>query len=162
MERAIPAFRPMLERREARLALVAGVHRGVAAAFRRWLAAAGVREGEGAEVLLAGDFAAYEPSFNGLLARTDVLWTKPGELVFFGALGLPLLLAPPLGVHERRNRRLALRWGFAMDGRDPAAAPARVAAGLADGSLAEAAWRGFRRLPARGTWRILDIVAGRA
>jgi hypothetical protein len=162
MEEAIPAFRPFVERGALRLSLVAGVHAGVARAFRRWVADAGLREGEGVEVLEARTFDEYEPQFNALLARTDVLWTKPGELVFFGALGLPLLLAPPLGVHERRNRRLALRWGFALDGRDPAAAPGRLAAALADGALARAAWRGFRRLPARGTWRILDIVAGRA
>jgi hypothetical protein len=149
-----------VERGEFRLALVAGIHPGVAAAFRGWIGEAGLREGAGVEVLESPDFASYEPRFNALLARADVLWTKPGELVFFAALGLPLLFAPPLGVHERRNRRVALRWGIGLDGRDPAAAPGRLAAALRDGTLAECAWRGFRRLPKRGTYRILDIVRG--
>jgi len=161
-EPAIRAFRGPVERGEFRLALVAGIHPGVAVAFRRWLADAGLREGQGVEVLVAPDFAAYEPGFNRLLARADVLWTKPGELVFFAALGLPLLLAPPLGVHERRNRRAALRWGIGLDGRAPGAVPARLSAALADGSLAETAWRAFRRLPKRGTYRILDIVSRHA
>ena len=161
-EPAIEAFRGPVARGEFRLALVAGVHAGVAAAFRRWLARAGMREGEGVEVLFEPGFASYEPAFNRLLARADVLWTKPGELVFFAGLGLPLLLAPPLGVHERRNRRAALRWGIGLDGRDPVAAPGRLAAALADGTLAAAAWRGFRRLPKRGTYRILDIVSRHA
>jgi hypothetical protein len=139
---------------------VAGVHRGVAEAFRRWAAREGLdpRPGSGLEILVAEDFPSYERSFNAALAGTDVLWTKPSELVFFAALGLPLLLAPTLGFHERRNRRLARRGGFALDGRRPAGVPARLAAALRDGSLAEAAWRGFRRLPARGTWRILDVA----
>jgi UDP-N-acetylglucosamine:LPS N-acetylglucosamine transferase len=155
--RAIPAFRPFLERGDLRLALVAGVHGEAARAFRR--AGEGV---PGLEVLEARDFAEYEPRFNELLARTDVLWTKPGELVFFAALGLPLLLAPPLGVHERRNRRMALHGGFALDGRDPAEAPARILEALRSGRLADAARKGRARLPARGVYRILDVVAGRA
>ncbi len=158
--RAIPAFRPFIERGELRLALVAGVHGEAAAAFRR--AGAALAGGRGLEILEARDFADYEPRFNELLSRTDVLWTKPGELVFFAALGLPLLLAPPLGVHERRNRRMAIHGGFALDGRDPAAAPAVVMEALRSGRLTEAALRGRARLPARGSYRILDVVAGRA
>ena len=37
-----------------------------------------------------------------------MLWTKPSEMTFYAALGIPLILAPPLGAHERYNRRWAL------------------------------------------------------
>ena len=154
----LAAFAEPVRRKEFRLALVAGIHPGVAVAFRRWIREEGLREDDGVEVLEAPDFAAYEPRFNALLARADLLWTKPGELVFFAALGLPLLLGPTLGVHERRNRRAALRWGIGLDAREVGSLPGRLAAALADGTLAGIAWRGFRRLPKRGTYRILDLV----
>ena len=63
-------------------------------------------------------FRAYYARFNALLARTDVLWTKPSELTFYAALGLPLVCGAPVGVHERHNRRWVREAGAGVKQRD--------------------------------------------
>ena len=64
----------------------------------------------------------YFVRFNALLARTDVLWTKPSEMTFFSGLGLPLMFSWPVGVHEQYNRRWAIESGPGLNERDPFAA----------------------------------------
>jgi UDP-N-acetylglucosamine:LPS N-acetylglucosamine transferase len=95
-----------------------------------------------------------------LLAGADVLWTKPSELVFYAALGLPLVLSWPVGVHERYNRRWVEEHGAGLRQRDPGAVAEHVAEWLVDGTLAAAAWSGFTRLPNRGLYEILDALRG--
>lgn len=157
------ALAPRVREGRLRLALVAGVRADVAERFRAEGARLGLdpRAGAGFEVLCEGDWASYLPAFDALLARADVVWTKPSELTFYAALGLPLLLARPLGVHEKANRRHVLERRAAFDARTGRAVADRLAAGLADGSLAEAAWNGFLRMPKHGTWRILEAAARR-
>jgi hypothetical protein len=108
------------------------------------------------EILRAADLDEYFVSFNAALADTDVLWTKPSELSFFAALGLPLLFCPPIGWHEVYNRRWVIEAGAGFPQRDPRFAAEWIADWLADGTLAGAAWSGFMRLPKFGLYRILD------
>jgi hypothetical protein len=151
---------PILDRR-LRLALVAGVRPEVAARFRGWVADERLDEclGEGLEVVHEPSFASYYRRFNQLLARTDVLWTKPSELVFYGALGIPLVFAPPVGVHERCNRRWAVQRGAGLKQENPLYAIDWLREWLRDGTLAGAAWSGYVRLAKFGTPRILDLAA---
>jgi catechol 2,3-dioxygenase-like lactoylglutathione lyase family enzyme len=69
--------------------------------------------------------------------------------------------APPVGVHERYNRRWAREGGAALKQRDARFAAEWLGDMIADGTLAAAAWAGFMRLPKFGLERILDAV-GRA
>lgn len=154
--RLLSALRAPLARGDIRLVLVAGTRRRVADRFEEWIAAA--RLGPSVSVLFEPDFPAYYRRFNETLAAADALWTKPSELTFYGALGLPLLLARPLGVHERRNRTWATGLGAAIDAEDSGAVAARLPSLLADGSLAAAAWAGFTRMPRDGASRIVDAV----
>jgi len=87
-----------------------------------------------------------------------VLWTKPSEMTFYGALGLPLVLAPPVGVHERYNRRWAREGGAGLKQREARFASEWIGDWLADGLLASAAWAGYMRLPKFGLYRILEAV----
>jgi hypothetical protein len=135
-----------------RVALVAGTRSEVAASFAEETSALRLREG--VEIVAAATFDAYAAAFEAVLARADVLWTKPSEMTFYAALGLPLLLAPPLGTHERCNRRWARERGAAFDARDPARAARDLASRLDSGALAAAAWNGFTSLPKLGTYRI--------
>ena len=89
-------------------------------------------------------------------ADTDVLWTKPSELVFYAGLGIPLLLAPPVGIHESYNLRWVRENGAGLKQRDPRVVGERIQDHLSDGNLAAAAWAGYRRLPNRGLYRITD------
>ena len=59
----------------------------------------------GLEIIFDADPFAYLDKFNACLRRTDVLWTKPSELVFYSGLGLPIVMAPPIGTHEELNKR---------------------------------------------------------
>ena len=100
--------------------------------------------------------------FHARLADVDVLWTKPSEMTFFGALGLPLLFCPPIGVHEAYNRRWAIEAGAGVKQREPAFAAEWLDDWLADGTLAGAAWSGYMRLPKFGLYRILEEAGARA
>ncbi|HXU44219.1 MAG TPA: hypothetical protein VN783_01730 [Thermoanaerobaculia bacterium] len=156
----LPVLRPLLEQGRLRLALVAGVRRQVAARFAEGVRAAGLEPalGRGIEILVEDDLDAYFDRFNALLADADLLWTKPSEMVFFGALGLPLVLTRPVGVHERYNRRWAIENGAGLKMREPGQAAFWLREWLSEGTLAAAAWFGYLRLPKFGLYRILEIV----
>ena len=112
------------------------------------------------EVLYEPELDRYLDRMNELLARTDVLWTKPSELTFYAALGLPLVCGAPVGVHERHNRRWVREAGAGVKERDPRFAAEWLSDMLADGTFAAAAWAGFTRLPKFGLHRILEAVTG--
>ena len=155
--RILTALREPLAQGRLRLVLVAGTRPEVARRFERWIAQA--HAAASVRVVFEPAFAAYDTAFNESLAAADVLWTKPSELTFYAALGLPLLLARPLGVHERRNRDWASGLGAAIQATDAAATAARLPSLLADGSLAAAAWAGFTQMPQLGARRIVEAVA---
>lgn len=68
--------------------------------------AAGLRAipSPGVSIFGADTFEEHAELFASSLARADALWTKPSELTFYAALGLPLVLAGAVGVQEERNR----------------------------------------------------------
>lgn len=154
--RALPSLKPLIEADRLALTLVAGVRAEVAARFRELLREHGLEER--VELLHANTLDDYFARFDELLARTDVLWTKPSELTFFGALGLALVLAPPVGVHEGYNRRWAREHGAALKQRDARYAGQWLVEALEDGLLASAAWSGYVRLPKFGLYRVLRAV----
>lgn len=143
-----------------RLALVAGVRAEVAAGFRACAEDVGLagQLGSGLEIVCEATVPAYLHRFNRLLERTDVLWTKPSELTFFAALGLPLVFARPVGVHERLNRRWAIQRGAGLKQDDPRHAAEWLREWLDDGTLAAAAWSGYVRLPKFGTPRVIELA----
>jgi hypothetical protein len=151
-----------LKRDRLRLTLVAGVRRAIADGFREAIQQAGLEEqlAKGTiEILIEDSMPAYMARFHARLADVDVLWTKPSEMTFFGALGIPLLFCPPIGKHENYNRRWAREVGAGLKQREPAHAAEWLDDWLADGTLAGAAWSGFMRLPKFGLYRILEEAA---
>jgi len=48
------------------------------------------------------------------LRKTDILWTKPSELSFYSALGIPIIISPPIGSQEEFNMRWLLKSGFGI------------------------------------------------
>lgn len=160
----LPGLRRPLEEGRLRLALVAGVRPEVEARFREALHQAGLEPllGGAVELLREPGFGEYYARFNALLARTDVLWTKPSELTFYAALGLPMVCAPPVGVHERYNRRWLRESGAGLKQRDPRFAAEWLTDWLTDGLLASSAWAGYMRLPKFGLYRIVEAVTASA
>jgi hypothetical protein len=115
--------------------------------------------GREVEVIFDQDVFAYLRKFNQILRRTDVLWTKPSELSFSCGLGLPILMAPPIGTHEERNRR----WLEEIHaGVEPAGRVEDCREWLFDlrenGRLAEAAWDGFLKARKLGTCKIRHLL----
>ncbi len=156
----LPSLRGAIESGRLRVTLVAGVRGEVAARFGEAVQRSGLEGslGRGLDVLHRASLDDYLERFEVLLAETDVLWTKPSELTFYAALGLPLLCARPVGVHERYNRRWARENGAGLAQRDPRFAGHWLQDWLEDGTLAGAAWSGFARLPKFGLHRILEAV----
>ena len=158
--RLLPSLKPLIEEGKLRLCLVAGVRPEVAARFTTALEEAGLADRLGAEVSLLFEptLDRYFVRFNELLAETDLLLTKPSELVFFGGLGLPLVLSRPVGIHEGYNRRWAVENGAGLKMREPGQAGWWIREWLSEGVLAAAAWFGFLRLPKFGLYQILEAV----
>jgi hypothetical protein len=159
--RLIPSLKDAVLEGKIRLALVAGVRSEVAESLMTWIRENNLEEqlGSGVQVLFQNDLEEYFSRFNQLLAETDILWTKPSELTFYAALGIPLILSSPVGVHEWSNRRWAREHGAGLKQRDARFAAGWIQEWLSDGILAGVAWAGFTRLPKRGLYRITDRFA---
>src|SRR3954469_15598215 len=119
--------------------------------------AEGLAAHDGVELLSQPDVFSYFRAFNELLARADALWSKPSELTFFAALGLPFIGAPPVGVHEEWNLRWAADRGAALKQHDPATAGEWLLEWVEDGLLAGAAEAGLK-LPKMGLYEIAAEV----
>jgi UDP-N-acetylglucosamine:LPS N-acetylglucosamine transferase len=137
---------------------VAGSRHRLARRFRRWADAELNGARSAVEVVAADDFHELYSRFNELLERTDVLWTKPSELSFYAALGLPLILDDPVGAHEHANARWLLDAGAALGRPAPVKIEETIGSWLNDGTLADCALRGFERLPRGGLSRIVSRV----
>jgi hypothetical protein len=155
-ERLINSLKDSILKGRMRLALVAGVRNEVAEQIRFWLDRNGLAGllGSSVQLLVEKDFPTYYARFNQLLAETDILWTKPSEMTFYAALGIPMILSSPVGVHEWSNRRWAREHGAGLKQRDARFAAGWIDEWLSDGILAGAAWSGFMRLPKDGLYRI--------
>ena len=115
--------------------------------------------GTGLEIVFDPDPFAYIDKFNASLRRTDVLWTKPSELVFYCGLGLPIVMAPPIGTHEVRNERWLQEIHAGVNQAGPAASCHEWLFDLREnGRLAEAAWDGFLKARKLGTFKIERLI----
>jgi hypothetical protein len=163
----VPRFLPSLRKRLAsgklRLTLVAGIRPEVAELFRACIRDNGLDEHEGSggvSILEARSHSEYFTKFDDLLASADVLWTKPSEVSFYAALGIPLIFSSPLGSHEHYNRRWVIQSGAGVSQGDPEHAGEWLWEMLKDGALAGAAWTGYLRLPKFGLYRVVEEVLG--
>jgi len=154
----LPSLAPLVRAGRLRVTLSAGTRHDVAATFEAAIARAGLARDSGVSILHAAEFRDAYARFNEALIDADVLWTKPSELTFYGALGLPLVLGSPVGVHERYNRRHARERGAGLKQRDARHAGQWLMEWLEEGVLAAAALSGHLMLPASGTYRIAEVM----
>jgi hypothetical protein len=143
-----------------RLNLVAGVRAEVGQYFRRLVGELGLEAelGRSIYLLLAPTKDVYFVEFNRLLRETDVLWTKPSELCFYPALGIPLIMSTPIGAHEERNLEMVLRLGAGQRQQDPRAAVEWLTDWANNGLLALNAFQGYFHMPRMGTANILRLL----
>jgi len=112
----------------------------------------------GISILYSPDLLQAFSLFNQALRESDLLITKPGELVFYAALGIPQILLPPIGKHEVKNRAYLMKNGAAEDFPGPVSLATWLAARRADGTWLRAAESAFARLPKLGTFEINDLI----
>jgi hypothetical protein len=146
---------------EVRLTLSCGIHKKVFERVLGYVSEMNLR-GElnrGLEIVYDQDAYAYLERFNAHLRRTDVLWTKPSELAFYCGLGLPILMADPIGAHEELNKRWLREIHAGISPPGPVEACGEWLFDLREnGRLAEAAWDGFLKARKLGTYKIEALI----
>jgi len=149
---------PEIKENKIALNLVAGNRPEIKAYFEEAVAASGLSIGKGIEIIFADDKIEYFRRFNKCLHRTDILWTKPSELSFYCALGLPIIIADPVGSQEDFNREWLLSMGAGIDSLDPEYVDEWLPDLLASGRLARAAVDGFLNAEQMGAYNIEKLL----
>jgi hypothetical protein len=117
--------------------------------------------GRGVGILFDPEPFVYLEKFDAQLRTADILWTKPSELVFYSALGLPILMAPPIGTHEELNKRWLQEIHAGIKPPGPVDFCNEWLFDLREsGRLAEAAWDGFLKGRKLGTYKIERLLRG--
>ena len=150
-----------IRQHQIRVHLIAGIHHQVNEYFKKVIAKNGLaRElGKGICILFERKKDSYFRKFNHCLRKTDILWTKPSELSFYCALGLPIIIAPPIGSQEDFNQRWLVNLGAGNKQEDPRYVDQWLFDWINSGYLAEAASQGFLEAPKLGTFNITKILA---
>jgi len=140
--------------------LVAGIREKVKEYFLRHIKKLGLENilGKNIEIIFAKNIEDYFQKFNLALRKTDILWTKPSELSFYSALGLPIIIAPAIGSQEEFNKRWLLKSGFGVSQENPRYTRQWLFDWLNRGYLAEAATEGFIEGEKLGTLNIQKII----
>jgi hypothetical protein len=157
---ALASLAPLIRENRVRLNLVAALRPAVEQVFRKAVAAAGLADHAGVRIVFEKTMAAYMKTFNSVLRTTDVLWTKPSELTFYAALGVAMVAAPPIGVHEERNFAWLEQHGAVVPQQDPRYAHQWLPDLCRRGILADKAMSGFLKLRKLGARRIKQVLRG--
>ncbi len=141
--------------------LVAGIHTEVRHYFHQQAVKFGLTKflGKAVNIIYEADKQKYFKKFNHCLRTTDILWTKPSELSFYTALGLPIVIAPPIGSQEDFNRQWLIYLGGGIKQENPKYVEQWLFDWINNGRLAEAAAEGFLEGAKDGTQNIIKIIA---
>lgn len=159
----VESLKEKIKNGEARIVLSAGIKEGVRDYFVKAVHGLGLKKflGETIHVLYETQTNNYFKSFNEALHTTDILWTKPSELSFYSALGIPIIIAPTLGSQEEFNREWLLAKGAGIPQSEPKYANEWLFDFLKEGRFAEAAMEGFIDGNKNGVFNIEAMVSRR-
>jgi RNA-binding protein YhbY len=161
-ELAVPILRALSAKIKSgliKVILVAGNRREVADYFEKVIKQTGLSgHRKFVSVLVGKTKQEYFDLFNDAMHTIDALWTKPSELSFYSALGIPIIIAPTIGSQEDFNSWWLRSIGGGIPQLDPAYCDEWLDDWLVSGWLARAAVAGFTNAPKRGTYRIEEIV----
>lgn len=113
------------------------------------------------EIVFDEDPEGYLARFNDALRKSDILWTKPSELSFYAALGIPILASEPVGSHEVSNLRWLVKGGYGVAQGDMKHFDQWFFDWLRSGYFAEKAIEGFLEVEKLGTLKVREAVLGR-
>lgn len=144
------------------LNLVAGTHQNLRASFIKRARALHLSKfiDRNLNIIYYKSRREYFQKFSTLIRQTDVLWTKPSELSFYSGLGLPIIMAPPVGSQEDFNNIWLRTVGAGVPQNDPRYTGEWLFDWWQSGGLAKMAWNGFIEAPTHGTYRIESIITG--
>jgi len=142
-----------VKKKQIKIILVAGIKKKVKEYFER------NTKGLDIEIVFGKDIEDYFQKFNQAMRKIDILWTKPSELSFYSALGLPIIIAPTIGSQEEFNKRWLLKSGFGLLQEDPNYIHQWLFDWLEKGYLAEAAMQGFVEGLRKGTFSIKEAIS---
>ncbi|MDA3802730.1 MAG: hypothetical protein PF488_02405 [Patescibacteria group bacterium] len=100
----------------------------------------------------------YFNEFDKLLKETDILWTKPSELSFYCALGLPIVITEPIGSQEDFNRKWIISMGGGVDSLDVSHVEEWLPDLISSGRLARAAVDAFLNAENKGVYNIEEVL----
>ena len=157
----VKSLKEKIKSKKVKVILVAGIKKDVFDYFSKNIKLLRMKNdlGKGVEIIFDKKIETYFKKFNLALRKTDVLWTKPSELSFYSGLGLPIIIAPPIGSQERFNQEWLLKSGFAINQQDPSYVNEWLFDLLDKGWLAEAAMEGFIETEKRGVLIIKQIIS---
>ena len=150
--RLVKSLSEKIKNKEIKVILVAGIKKKIKEYFEKKI------KGLEVDILFSQDIEDYFQKFNQALRKTDILWTKPSELSFYSALGLPIIIAPPIGSQEEFNKRWLLKSGFGETQENPKYASQWLFDWLEKGHLAERAMQAFIEGEKLGTLNIKKII----
>ncbi|MFH0859444.1 MAG: hypothetical protein V1868_02415 [Patescibacteria group bacterium] len=145
--------------RQVKIILVAGIKQKVKDYFDKNIKKLGLEKNKNIEIVFEKDINSYFEKFNQSLRKTDILYTKPSELSFYSALGIPIIIAPCIGSQEQFNKRWLLSAGFGVLQQDPRYIDQWLFDWIEKGYLAEAAVEAFIEGEQLGTFKIEDIIS---
>jgi hypothetical protein len=154
----LKSLKPKICAGKIHLNLVAGVRSSVAEYFNHLIEEEGLNGCEHINIIFKPDKNDYFQEFSSILHDTDLLWTKPSELSFYCGLGIPIIMAPPIGPHEIYNRQWLREIGAGIPQGDPQYCSEWIFDYLIDGRLSQAAWDGFLYARKMGTYKIEEIL----
>ncbi|MFA5013517.1 MAG: hypothetical protein WC520_03045 [Candidatus Paceibacterota bacterium] len=152
-------FKQKIAAREMKIVLVAGTNRKIKNYFDFEIEKLGMNKFKNVEVVFADNFSDYFDSFNETLSKADILWTKPSELSFYAALGIPIIMSPTIGSQEDFNKEWILMHGFGAEQKNINCACEWVFDWLKSGHLAEMAAEGFVEGRQLGVFNIKKIIS---
>ncbi len=141
-----------------KIILVAGIKEKVKNFFLEKIRELNLENNKNIEIIYDFSIENYFKKFNQKLKKTDILWTKPSELSFYTALGLPIIIAPPIGSQEHFNKSWLFKSGFGSPQKNPRDTEQWLFDWIKHGYLAEAAMQGFIEGEKLGTLRIKNII----
>jgi len=156
----VRSLKKTINNKRLKVILVAGTKKEVRDYFEKEIRNGGLGEllNNGIEILWGKNFDEYYDKFNLALRKTDILWSKPSELSFYSALGLPIIIAPTIGSQEEFNRNWLLKSGFGIDQGKIEKVKDWFYDYLHSGYFAEMAMEGFIEGEQMGTIRIKEEI----
>jgi len=150
-----------IKTKKIKIILVAGIRKKVKDYFLKHIKHLGLKKnlGKNIKIIWEKNIENYFKKFNQALRKTDILWTKPSELSFYTALGLPIIIAPPIGSQEDFNKQWLLRLGSAIPQENPDYTAQWLFDFLESGWFAEAAMQGFIEGEKLAIYKIEKIIS---